>query len=211
MMRLFSNRFSNLGRRFLGGLLALSVAWLSWGNVAIAARTAPAANFSDSQIAQIRKARNQITVAQGRLGELGDYINAQDWTYTANFIHGPLGDLRREAATINRNLPVKEQKAARKQSKELMSLVERIDAASKDKSASQAVRDFGNLENALDDYLSLIPNFEPEKQPEPATPVTSGLGELLEAVQDGAEAAADKLEETVETVQEAVEASIDAD
>ncbi len=157
MMRIFSNRFSNLGRRFLGGLLAISVAWLSWGNAAMAA---PASNFSDSQIAQISKARNQITSAQDRLGELGDYINAQDWTYTGNFIHGPLGDLRREAATINRNLPAKEQKEARKQAKQMMSLVERIDAASKDKNASQASRNFAKLEDSFEGFLSLVPAFE---------------------------------------------------
>ncbi len=162
MMRLFSNRFSSLGRRFLGGLLALSVAWLSWGNAAMAARTSSAADFSDSQIAQIRKARNQITAAQERLGELGDYIDANDWTYIGNFIHGPLGDLRREAATINRNLPAKEQKEARKQAKQLMSLVERIDAASKDKSATQTNKDFVKLEDSFEGFLSLVPNFEPE-------------------------------------------------
>lgn len=166
MMRLFSNRFSTLGCRFLGCMLALSLTWLSWGNnTAMAARTSPADSFSDAQIAQISKARSQMLAAQDRLGELGDYINAQDWTYTANFIHGPLGDLRREAATINRNLSKKDQKGARKESKELMLLVERIDAASKDQNAARAVRNFGKLENSLETYLNLVPNFEPETAP----------------------------------------------
>ena len=185
MMRLFSNRFSSLGRRFLGGLLALSVAWLSWGNAAMAARTSPAADFSDSQITQIRKARNQITAAQDRLGELGEYIDAKDWTYTGNFIHGPLGDLRREAATINRNLPAKEQKAARKQATQLMSLVERIDAASKDQNASQAARNFAKLEDSFDEFLSLVPNFEPE------APVADQLEDAVESVSDSIEAVTD--------------------
>ncbi len=162
MTRLFSNRFSNLGRRFLGGLLALSVAWLSWGNVALAARKAPAESPSDAQIAQIRKARGQMTLAQSRLGELGDYIASSDWTYTANFIHGPLGDLRREAATINRNLPTKEQKEARKQAKKVMNFVERIDASAQDANGTQASKDFVKLEASLEDYLDLIPAFEPE-------------------------------------------------
>lgn len=209
MMRLFSNRFSSLGRRFLGGLLALSVAWLSWGNAAMAAKASPADNFSDSQIAQIRKARNQIAAAQDRLGELGDYINARDWTYTANFIHGPLGDLRREAATINRNLPVKAQSEARKQAKELMSLVERIDAASKDKNGSQAARAFAKLEDSFAGFLSLVPDFEPEIQAEPAA--ASSLDKLVDTVQGGAETAADKLEDAVDTVQEGLEAAIAAD
>lgn len=219
MMRLFSNRFSSLGRRFLGVLLALSVAWLSGGNAAIAARTPPAPSFSDSQIAQIRKARSQMTMAQSRLEELGDYINAQDWTYTSNFIHGPLGDLRRQAATINRNLvPAKEQKEAYKQAKALMAVVERIDAAAKDKNASQASKNFVQLEDSLDEYLSLVPNFEPELAPEPtpapAKAVSSSLEKLVDTVEEVTEAAAEELEEAVEAVQEgveAVEAAIDAD
>ena len=206
MMRLFSNRFSNLGRRFLGGLLALSVAWLGWGSAAIAARTSPADSFSDSQIAQIRKARNQVTAAQERLGELGDYINAQDWTYTGNFIHGPLGDLRREAATINRNLPAKEQKEARKQAKTLMSLVERIDAAARDKNASQAVKNFGQLEESFDSFLSLVPNFDPEPVAASEPALRPEASELDLSESDGL---VEQLENAVEAVEESIEAAID--
>ncbi len=182
MMRLFSNRFPSLGHRFLGCLLALSVAWLSWGNAALAATKSSVENFSDSQITQIRTARNQIATAQERLGELGDYINAQDWTYTGNFIHGPLGDLRREAATINRNLPAKEQKKARKQAKQLMSLVERIDAASKDKNVSQTAKNFAQLEDSFEGFLSLVPNFDPD------TSTADELGDSGETVQDSIDA-----------------------
>jgi len=178
----------------------------------MAARTSPADSFNDSQVAQIRKARNQITAAQSRFGELGGYIDAQDWTYTSNFIHGPLGDLRREAATINRNLPVKEQKAARKQAKEVMSLVERIDAASKNKNAAQASKTFAKLEDSLDGFLSLVPEFEPEEQPlaAAAEAVSDNLDTLVDAVQDGAEAAAQTLEEAVEAVQETVKEAVEA-
>lgn len=161
MMRLFSNRFASLGRRLLGGLLALSVVWLSLGNGAIAAK-APNAAFSPSQIAEINKARTQITTAQDRLGELGDYIQSENWTFTSNFIHGPLGDLRRQAATINRNLPAKVQKEARQQTQDVMAKIERIDAAAKDRSLSLAAREYPKLAASLASYLALVPEFEPE-------------------------------------------------
>lgn len=104
----------------------MAVTWLSWGSPALAARPAAPTSLSAAQTAQISKARTQLTTAQSRLDELQRYIASEDWTNTSNFIHGPLGDLRRQAATINRNLlSSKDQQKARSQARELMAHIER--------------------------------------------------------------------------------------
>lgn len=140
----------------------MAVTWLSWGSPALAARPAAPTSLSAAQTAQISKARTQLTTAQSRLDELQRYIASEDWTNTSNFIHGPLGDLRRQAATINRNLlSSKDQQKARSQARELMAHIERLDMAAKDRNARLATKEYGLAVADLSAYLDLVPAVGP--------------------------------------------------
>lgn len=161
MMR-FHRYVSRPWHRALGLLLVLLTTFLSCTPAATAARSSRVESFSDAQITQIRKARTQMEIAQSRMGELKDYVDAEDWTYTSNFIRGPLGALRQQAATINRNLPAKAQKLAYQQARALMTDIESLDLAAKQDNARLAARKYGEVVASLAAYLDALPAFEPE-------------------------------------------------
>ncbi len=121
---------------------------------------AMAANsYSDLQQSQIEKFEAPLLTAQERMSELGDYVVSEDWTNTRNFIHGPLGELRRYMANISRNLSPKEQRQARKQAKSLMFHIEQLDGAALDGNARVAFKEYQGTVSDLDGFLQLIPQF----------------------------------------------------
>ena len=135
-------------------LLLTSNVFLMSNAPAIAANT-----YSDVQRSQLEKFKTPLLTAQERMAELGQYVVAEDWTNTRNFIHGPLGELRRYMANVSRNLLPKEQRQSRKQAKELMFHIEQLDGAAQDENARIALREYKETVSELDEFLQLIPQF----------------------------------------------------
>lgn len=212
MMR-FRRYLSRPWQQALGLLLVLLTTLLNGSPAAMAARNAAPTTFSDTQISQIRKVRTQLEIAQSRLGELKGYIEAEDWTYTSNFIHGPLGALRQQAATANRNLLPKDQKEGRQKAKALTQHIESLDLAAKQDNAKAAKREYAQVVDGLEAYLSFIPQFEPEfAAPEPKAAVLQPTAPVQPAPVQPApiQQAIDSARETVEAVGETVEAAANA-
>lgn len=143
-------------KRVLFGALCL---FLSSNLLLMAGAPAIAADYSDLQRSQIEKFEAPLLVAQERMSELGQSVVAEDWTNTRNFIHGPLGELRRYMANINRNLPSKEQRQARKQAKSLMFHIEQLDGAALDGNPRIALAEYKSTVSGLDAFLQLISQF----------------------------------------------------
>lgn len=229
MMR-FHRYVSRPWHRALGLMLVLLTTFLSCTPTAMAARGSRVETFSDTQIAQIRKARTQMEIAQSRMGELKDYVDAEDWTYTSNFIRGPLGALRQQAATINRNLPTKAQKDAYQKARALMTDIENLDLAAKQDNARLAARKYGEVVASLDAYLETVPVFEPDVADEPAaiqpapaaapspakavpsqaTPASKRPAEVVPAEAPPIQAALEQAETSLEELGERAEAAVEA-
>ena len=69
-----------------------------------AAKSAP--TITPDEMAVIRRNATEFKAAQERLPELAKLVNARDWTFTRNLIHGPMQEVGREMLYINqRPLP----------------------------------------------------------------------------------------------------------
>ena len=67
-----------------------------------AAKSAP--TITPDEMAVIRRNATEFKAAQERLPELAKLVNARDWTFTRNLIHGPMQEVGREMLYINQRL-----------------------------------------------------------------------------------------------------------
>ena len=67
-----------------------------------AAKSAP--TITPDEMAVIRRNATEFKSAQERLPELAKLVNARDWTFTRNLIHGPMQEVGRDMLYINQRL-----------------------------------------------------------------------------------------------------------
>ncbi|MEB3160789.1 MAG: photosystem II protein PsbQ [Synechocystis sp.] len=113
--------------------------------------------YSPEKIAQLEVYVIPIAEARGRMETLQGLIADQNWVDTQTYIHGPLGQLRQQMLGLSRSLLPKDQDKATTLAKEVFGHLERLDAAAKDKSISQAKIQFQEAIADFDDFLNLIP------------------------------------------------------
>lgn len=119
------------------------------------AQTPP--TYTAEKIDQVKTYLKPVKQARERLPELESLVDEEKWTDVDSFIHGPLGSLRKDVTTLNRQLLAKDQRPAQGLAQELFIDLEDLDAAAEaqnkvaaSSSYYEAVRDF----NA---YLDEIP------------------------------------------------------
>lgn len=142
-------------------LSLLLVTLLSTALVACGGPTAAKVpTYSDSQILQIEKSQANLQAARDRFDELDQLIAAENWTFVRNFIHGPLGDVRRETASISRTLldPALKAKTA-ETSQALFNHLIALDVAAQDKDARRARQQFQEAVIDFDAFLQLVPTL----------------------------------------------------
>lgn len=122
--------------------------------------TTPPPTYSAETISQLQTVLTPVKTARERMSELSNYIQAQDWTNTKTFIHGPLGQLRQDISYISRNLLPSDQKTAKPISKDLFFHIEQIDAAAKEENYDLAAAQFREALDDFDAFLDLVPNNE---------------------------------------------------
>lgn len=98
------------------------------------------------------------------MSELSDLIAAEDWVDTRNFIHGPLGLLRRDMIYLANALLEEDTKQALPLAKEVFNGLEDIDAAAKESNYPAAANEFKQVISNFDAYLDLIPQTEEEAE-----------------------------------------------
>jgi len=98
-----------------------------------------------------------------RMSELERLIQAKDWTNVENFIHGPLGTLRQEISSINRNLLPESQRQGRQIARDLFRDLEEISLAAKERSFAQIAQNYPESLADFDEFLSLLPQAETER------------------------------------------------
>lgn len=113
--------------------------------------------YSPEKIAQLQVYVTPIAQARERLETLQGLIADQNWVDTQTYIHGPLGQLRQDMLGLSRSLLPKDQDKAKALAKEVFGHLERLDAAAKDRSISQAKIQYQEAIADFDAFLNLVP------------------------------------------------------
>jgi photosystem II protein PsbQ len=145
-------------RSILAVVIALvAVMLISFASPAAAKMKAKVPTYTAEQIAEIQGYAAEVAAMRDRMVELQALIQAEDWTFTRNFIHGPLGELRVKMSAVARGLFPDAQKSAREAIKQVSEGLNDIDAAAKLKNYKTAIRSYGMVMSGLADFFKLIP------------------------------------------------------
>jgi len=127
----------------------------------VSCSSAPTAKIPDTytseKISQLQVYIEPIDAARQKLATLQKLIADKNWVDVDTFIHGPLGQLRKDMLGLSRNLLVKDQKQAANLAKTVFGHFERLGAAAKDRNATAAVSHFRDAVEDFDAFLNLIP------------------------------------------------------
>jgi photosystem II protein PsbQ len=113
--------------------------------------------YSTEQIADIQSYANQVQMLRDRFGELQGLIEKEDFIFTRNFIHGPLGDLRSKMLFIAQELYPDARAQAKVATKDLANALTAIDKASIEKDYRAAAKAYTNLNKAMDAFFATLP------------------------------------------------------
>jgi photosystem II protein PsbQ len=116
-----------------------------------------AKSYSAEQIASIQNYATDIDAMRGRLTELGALIEKEDWVFTRNFIHGPLGELRFKMLGIARELFPDAAQAAREKTRDVFNQLNLVDKAAADKDYRAAQKAFKAMNAGIEQFLNLVP------------------------------------------------------
>ncbi len=145
-------------RSFLALVVALvAMVLISFASPAEAKVKAKTPTYQAEQIATIQSYAGDVAAMRDRMVELQALIQAEDWTFTRNFLHGPLGELRVKMSTVARNLLPEAQKSARQVVKQVSEGLNDIDAAAQAKNYKAAIRGYGVVMSGFGEFFKLIP------------------------------------------------------
>lgn len=109
--------------------LLLLGAMLCFGLTACGDGKAKAPTLSADDIAVIERQALGFLAARDRLPELAGLVNAKDWTFTRNLIHGPMQEVGREMLYINQHLLPADRAEAAERATDLKSALAQLDEA----------------------------------------------------------------------------------
>ena len=155
--------------------------------------------YTPDKLQKIATYRIPLDVARQRIPELGQYIDQEDWVNADNFLHGPLGLIRRDLTYLSKALLPDEQEPALDMAKDIFNHLQNVDAAVSDNNYSVASSQYREMVSDLDVYTSLIPKTnKPENQAEKAM---KSAENAFEGVKAGLKA---DIEETVDEIEEVI-------
>ena len=149
--------------------------------------------YTPEKLQKIKTYRIPLDIARQRLPELGEYITDEDWVNADNFLHGPLGSIRRDLTYLSRALLDDEQEPALETARDIFKHFENIDAAVSEKDYTTAVNQYKEVVGDLDAYNSLIPKTK--------EPVANQADRAMKSAENAIEGV---VEETKEEIQEAI-------
>lgn len=113
--------------------------------------------YTAEKLQKVKTYRIPLDIARQRIPELGEYIANEDWVNADNFLHGPLGSIRRDLTYLSNTLLPDEQEPALNTAKDIFKHFENIDAAVSDNDYTTAINQYKEVVTDLDAYASLIP------------------------------------------------------
>ena len=137
-------------------LLALAVV-LSFGLVACDSGKAQAATLSAEDIAYIDRQAEGFLAARDRLPELAALVNAKDWTFTRNLIHGPMQEVSRQMLYINQRLLPGERAEANKRAEALKAALADLDEAARLQDGNNLSKAYIKVASGFGLYAQILP------------------------------------------------------
>ncbi|MGB3695237.1 MAG: photosystem II protein PsbQ [Spirulinaceae cyanobacterium] len=113
--------------------------------------------YTPEKVAQIETALIPIKQAQEKLPKLAQLIADQDWIDVRNFIHGPMGLLRRNMSYVSRQLLEKDQGPANELAKEVFADFDSLDLAAKEQSLVATSESFYEIVEDFEEFLQFVP------------------------------------------------------
>lgn len=114
--------------------------------------------YSPEKIAQLQVYVTPIASArEGMENTLQNLIASQNWVDTQTYIHGPLGQLRQGMLGLSHSLLPKDQDKAEALAKEVFGHLERLDAAAKARSTTDAKIQYQEAIADFDAFLNILP------------------------------------------------------
>jgi photosystem II protein PsbQ len=146
-------------RSFLAAALAVvMVLFVTFVSPAEAKSKSRAQVYTADQITEIQGYAGEVNVMRDRITtDLKALVDKEDWIFTRNFIHGPLGELRLKMLTIARDLFPDAQAKARDLAKDTFTALANLDKAAADKDSRGLSRSFKDLVKSLEEFDALLP------------------------------------------------------
>ncbi|MCC0176910.1 photosystem II protein PsbQ [Waterburya agarophytonicola K14] len=151
--------------------------------------------YTPDKLQKIATYRIPLDVARQRMSELGQYIDKEDWTNADNFLHGPLGLIRRDLTYLSKALLPDEQEPALNAAKDIFKHFENIDVAVDQNNYSVAIDQYKKVVSDLDAYSSLIP--QTQKPVDRADQAMKSAKNVFKGVQEEVEQTVDRIEDII--------------
>jgi photosystem II protein PsbQ len=142
----------------LQSILILCLVLMTTLLVSCGSPTAVKPTYTATQLVQIQKDAAGIQALRDRMLELPPLVQKQEWIDVANFIHGPLGELRVKMSHLSRSLLPDAQQPALKSAKEVFEHINLIDEAAQTRNAAKALKNYNEALKDFDTFLNQIPS-----------------------------------------------------
>ena len=120
-----------------------------------AAKSAP--TITPDEMAVIRRNATEFKAAQERLPELAKLVNARDWTFTRNLIHGPMQEVGRDMLYINQRLLPSDRADANKLATSLKEGLAALDEAARLQDGARLQKAYVEVATGFANYARVIP------------------------------------------------------
>ena len=120
-----------------------------------AAKSAP--TITPDEMAVIRRNATEFKSAQERLPELAKLVNARDWTFTRNLIHGPMQEVGRDMLYINQRLLPGDRAEANTLATSLKEGLAALDEAARLQDGTRLQKAYVDVATGFANYARVIP------------------------------------------------------
>ncbi len=153
-------RLIGLLRRLV--VLALALALSLAVTACSGGRASAPPSLSPEAIAAITRQAEGFLEARDRLPDLAALVNARDWTFTRNLIHGPMQEVSREMLYINRELLPADRPEAEKRANALKTSLAELDEAARLQDGEALRKAYIKVASGFGLYAQILP--EPVKE-----------------------------------------------
>lgn len=112
---------------------------------------AQSSNYTDIYAARLQQLSDRLEV-------LGNYVEQNRYVDVRTYIHGPLGEIRRDIAYLARGLGGEARQQAKTLGKAIADDLVKLDFAAKDFNAEQTAETYKQVKTDFNKLLQLLPN-----------------------------------------------------
>ncbi len=114
-------------------------------------------SISPADLAIIQRQAEGFLAAKDRLPELAGLVNARNWVFTRNLIHGPMQEVGREMLYINQRLLPADRAGAGQLADQLKAALAELDEAAKVQDGERLRKAYIKVASGFGSYAEVIP------------------------------------------------------